>query len=83
MPDWPIFTALGLEVLARRRHLGARFPITWNQLIEREALKFKDLVHAGIEKVEQLLRDLRPRSLRFLVPTGYLLRVSPSHPFFG
>ena len=23
MPDWPIFTALDLEVLARRRHLGA------------------------------------------------------------
>jgi hypothetical protein len=31
----------------------ARFPITWNQLIEKEALKFKDLVHVGrlFEKV--------------------------------
>jgi hypothetical protein len=37
-----------------------------------EALKFNDLVRAGIEKGEQLLRDLRPRSL-LLVPTEYPL----------
>ena len=68
MPDWPISTALGPEV-PRGAVTLARFPITWNQSIEKEALEFKDLAHVGIEKVEQLLRDLRPRSLRFLVPT--------------
>jgi hypothetical protein len=51
----------------------ARFPIAWNHVIEKEAHKFKDLVHVGIEKVEQLSRDLRSRSLRYLVPTGYPL----------
>ena len=59
---WALRCSLGAGTLAR-------FPITWNRLIEKEALEFKDLVHVGIEKVEQLLRDLRPRSLRFLVPT--------------
>ena len=31
-----------------------RFPITWNHVIEKEALKFKELEHVLIEKVEQL-----------------------------
>ena len=35
-----------------------RFPIKWNHLIEKESLKFKELEHAGIEKVEQLFRDM-------------------------
>jgi hypothetical protein len=47
----------------------ARFPITWNHVIEKESLKFKELEHAfmryriypmslNIEKVEQLFRDM-------------------------
>jgi hypothetical protein len=63
MPDLPIFTALGLEVLGAVTLARSRSRIE----------KFKDLVHVGIENVEQLLRDLRPCSLRFLVPTGYPL----------
>ncbi|MGH6823661.1 MAG: hypothetical protein ACRECP_09355 [Methylocella sp.] len=35
-----------------------RFPITWNHVIERESLKFKELEHVLIEKVEQLFRDM-------------------------
>jgi hypothetical protein len=35
-----------------------RFPIRWNHLIEKESLRFKDLEHALIEKVEQLFRDM-------------------------
>jgi hypothetical protein len=35
-----------------------RFPITWNHVIEKEALKFKELEHVLIEKVEQLFRDM-------------------------
>jgi hypothetical protein len=31
-----------------------RFPITWNHVIEKESLKFKELEHVRIEKVEQL-----------------------------
>jgi len=33
-----------------------RFPITWNHVIEKEALKFRELEHVLIEKVEQLFR---------------------------
>jgi hypothetical protein len=36
-----------------------RFPTTWVQVIEKEPLKFKDLKHVGIEKVEQLFQDAR------------------------
>ena len=36
-----------------------RFPITWNHVIEKETLKIKELEHVGIEKVEQLFRDMR------------------------
>jgi hypothetical protein len=35
-----------------------RFPITWNHVIEKESLNFKELEHALIEKVEQLFRDM-------------------------
>ncbi len=35
-----------------------RFPITWNHVIEKESLKFKELEHVLIEKVEQLFRDM-------------------------
>jgi hypothetical protein len=35
-----------------------RFPITWNHVIEKEALKFEELEHVLIEKVEQLFRDM-------------------------
>ena len=34
------------------------FPITWNHVIEKESLKFKELEHVLIEKVEQLFRDM-------------------------
>ena len=32
-----------------------RFPITWNHVIDKELLKFKELEHVRNEKVEQLL----------------------------
>ena len=35
-----------------------RFPITWNRVIEKESLNLKELEHVGIEKVEQLFRDM-------------------------
>jgi hypothetical protein len=35
-----------------------RFPITWNHVIDKEALKIKELEHVLIEKVEQLFRDM-------------------------
>ncbi len=31
-----------------------RLPYTWNHVIEKESLKFKELEHVGIEKVQQL-----------------------------
>jgi hypothetical protein len=34
------------------------FPITWTHVIEKEALRFKELEHVLIEKVEQLFRDM-------------------------
>jgi hypothetical protein len=36
----------------------ARLPYTWNLVIEKESLKFKELEHVLIEKVEQLFRDM-------------------------
>ena len=36
-----------------------RFPITWNRVIEKESLKFKEVEHVLIEKVAQLFRDMR------------------------
>jgi hypothetical protein len=33
-----------------------RFPITWNNVIDKESLKIKELEHVLIEKVEQLFR---------------------------
>jgi hypothetical protein len=35
-----------------------RFPIKWNHLIGKESLRFKELEHVLIEKVEQLFRDV-------------------------
>ena len=35
-----------------------RIPIKWNHLIDMDALKFKELKHAQIEKVEQLFLDM-------------------------
>ena len=35
-----------------------RFPIRWNHLIEKELLRFKDLEHVLIEKVDQLFRNM-------------------------
>ncbi len=35
-----------------------RFPITWNRVIEKESLRFKELEHVLIEKADQLLRDM-------------------------
>jgi hypothetical protein len=34
-----------------------RFPIMWN--LEKESFNLKGLEHVGIEKVEQLFRDMR------------------------
>jgi len=35
-----------------------RFPITWNRVIEKESLNFKELEHVLVEKVVQLFRDM-------------------------
>jgi len=35
-----------------------RFPIRWNRLIGKESLKFKELEHVLIEKVDQLFRNV-------------------------
>jgi hypothetical protein len=41
-----------------RRQPLERVPITWNHGIEKDSLKFKELEHVLIEKVEQLFRDM-------------------------
>jgi hypothetical protein len=46
------------DVLAADSERLERFPITWNHVIENESLKFKELEHVLIEKVEQLVRDM-------------------------
>ena len=51
------------RVQSRNFHYGRhaatleRFPITWNHVIEKESLRFKELEHVLIEKAEQLFRD--------------------------
>jgi hypothetical protein len=35
-----------------------RVPIKWNHLIDKDALKIKELEHVLTEKVEQLFRDM-------------------------
>ena len=35
-----------------------RLPITWNHVIEKESLNFKELEHVLVEKVVQLFRDM-------------------------
>jgi hypothetical protein len=47
----------GRRLVAREATLE-RFPITWNHVIEKETLKFRDLEHVLIEEVEQLFRDM-------------------------
>ena len=39
-------------------HAPERFPIRWNYLIEKELLRFKELEHVLIEKVDQLFRNM-------------------------
>ena len=39
-------------------NLLERFPITWNHVIEKESLRFRELEHVLAEKVEQLFRDM-------------------------
>jgi hypothetical protein len=48
----------GLLEHPRRPDDLERFPITWFHVIEKESLKFNDLEHVPIEKVEQLFRDM-------------------------
>jgi hypothetical protein len=35
-----------------------RVPSKWNHLIDKDSLKFKELEHVRIEKVEQLFLDM-------------------------
>ena len=35
-----------------------RLPYTWNHVIDKESLKFKELEHVRVEKAEQLFRDM-------------------------
>jgi hypothetical protein len=35
-----------------------RVPITWNHVIDKDSLKFKEVEHVLIEKAEQLFRDM-------------------------
>jgi hypothetical protein len=35
-----------------------RFPITWNPLIDKDALKIKELKHVLIEKAERLFQNI-------------------------
>ena len=43
---------------ARQASTLERFPITWNHVIDKESLKFKDLEHVKLEKVAQFFRDM-------------------------
>ena len=54
----PCIFMIPLNPLSNVGVLLERFPITWTHVSEKESLKFKDLDHAGIEKVEQLFRDM-------------------------
>jgi len=35
-----------------------RLPYAWTHVIEKESLRFEDLEHVLIEKVDQLFRDM-------------------------
>jgi hypothetical protein len=48
---WPLFRKTAFQALER-------FPIRWNHLIEKESLRFKELEHVLIEKVDQLFRNM-------------------------
>jgi hypothetical protein len=39
-------------------HALERLPTRWTYLIEKESLRVKELEHVGIEKVEQLFRNM-------------------------
>ena len=41
-----------------RLSYAERLPYTWNHVIDKESLRFKDLEHVRLEKVEQLIRDM-------------------------
>jgi len=56
-PPLPLFPTPPWRHCGRPARLE-RFPITWNHVIEKESLKFKEVEHALIEKVEQLFRDM-------------------------
>ncbi|WP_156964419.1 hypothetical protein [Methylocapsa aurea] len=45
-------------LLLSERPALERFPIRWNHLIEKESLKFNELEHVLIEKVDQLFRNM-------------------------
>jgi hypothetical protein len=44
--------------LGRTGEGSERVTIKWNHLIGKDSLKIKELEHVGIEKVEQLFRDM-------------------------
>jgi len=54
----------GTKVVGGRRlqraaaHLGKSLPARWTHLIEKEALRVKELEHSRVEKVELLFRDM-------------------------
>jgi hypothetical protein len=41
-----------------------RSPYTWNHVIEKQSLRFKELEHVLIEKVEQLFRDVLQEGIK-------------------
>jgi hypothetical protein len=54
----PVVVEFKRNSLSADSALLQRFPITWNHVIEKESLKFKEVEHVLIEKVEQLFRDM-------------------------
>jgi hypothetical protein len=59
--QWEVSFSPGIDGHAAFCALGGmleRFPITWNHVIGKESLKFKELEHVLAEKVEQLFRDM-------------------------
>ena len=42
-------------------HALERLPTRWTHLIDKESLRFKELEHVLIEKVEQVFRDMLQR----------------------
>jgi hypothetical protein len=50
-----------------RKCVLERLPYTWNQVIEKESLNINKVEHVGIEKVEQLFRDMLKRAAGLLL----------------